>query len=312
MKTLSNKPQFSLKDMRLIPPYKGPKQALYDLLDEVYVKVHLFRHECWNIMIELIADQLGIIETPWKYSVPDLKWVGPTSKPNYAGFQELKKKIQPTGLIESYVEQAKADPWDYLGDIFVEEELAGRSNRLGQCLTPRGIVEMMTTMTLGTSIKKYSFKKPDLATRIWLTEEALKFNDKLAKININLQAERARWHTVIGMRPLLIKYDPEPINQLDPAVGTGRFLIVASLMYPDTPLILHGIEIDISLYRACLVNMAMFSNHPYSIICGDSLRFGFEYSCVGGELWNLGNQWNPPDITPYFIQPYHFSLKDYK
>jgi hypothetical protein len=293
--------------MRVIPAYRGPKKVLREIMREVYLKVHLYQRDCWNISIELIANRLGIITNPWKYSLPDLKWTGTVCKPSYHGFQQLKEQISET-LIDQYIEEAKADPWDYPGDVFEEEELAGR-NRLGQIFTPRGVVEMMVQMTLGMEIKKpYSFQKPDFATRVWLTEEALKFNDKLAEISINLQAERARWHTVLKMRPLLIKYDQEPISDLDPTVGTGRFLIVASQLYPKTPLLLYGVEIDLSLYRACLVNMAMFSNHPYSILCVDSLRLGLN------EPWQLGNQWDPPDISPYYFKPCpidsrHFSLK---
>lgn len=209
-------PRWSLKEMRALPAHKGPKKALYELMEEVEAKVHRFQKECWNIMIELLAEHLGLLSNPWKYSAPEYKWTGPVSKPSYLGLQQLREHIAKTGLIESYIEQAKAEPWDYIGDIFVEQELAGRANRLGQCLTPRGICEMMIQMTLGNNMKKpYSYKKPDLLTRVWLTNEALMFNDKLAEISINLQAERCRWHTVIGMRPLLVKYDPEPITDLD-------------------------------------------------------------------------------------------------
>jgi hypothetical protein len=115
------------------------------------------------------------------------------------------------------------------------------------------------------------------------------------------------------MRPLLVKYEPEPITQLDPCVGTGRFLIVSTLMYPDSPLVLYGIDIDVSLYRCCLVNMAMFSNHPYSIICADTLMIGREYAGVYDELWSLGNQWDPADISPFYFKvtpPFKFSLQE--
>jgi len=309
-------PHFSLREMRAIPPYRGPKRVLADLMHEVEMKVHHFRKECWNITIELLADHLGIIENPWKYSLPNVKWTGPKSKPNYPQFQELKQHIKKTGLIEQYIKEAKEEPWDHLGEIFVEEELAGRHNRLGQNLTPRFIVEFMVKTVLETraEVKPYSFAKPDFWTLAWLTAEALKFNDKLAEISINLQAERARWHTVIGMRPLLVKYDPEPITYLDPAgVGTGRFLLGATLMYPKLPLVLYGIEIDPSLYRACLVNMAMFSNHPYSIVCGDALMIDLPYCSPGSKLWAHGNQWNPVDISPFYFKlkpPFKFSLAE--
>jgi len=145
--------------------------------------------------------------------------------------------------------------------------------------------------------KPYSYAKPDMLTLMWQTAEALNYNDRLAEI--------------IGMTPLLLKYEEKPITDLDPATGTGRFLLEASLMYPKLPLLLYGVEIDVSLYRACLVNMAMFSNHPYSIICADTLMLDPQYSLVGGKVWELGNQWDPPDITPYYfkmVPPFKFSL----
>lgn len=281
-----------------------PKRALLKIMDEVSCRLHRYRKDVWNVTIELLADHLGIIENPWKYSTPDKEYKGPVSKTSNE-LAEIKPKI-PTELIEAYIVAAKTNPWDHLGEIFTEEELAGRKNSLGQCLTPRCIVDMMVKMTLGEKMPKpYSLAKPDFLTLVQLTAEALNFNDKLAKININLQAERARWHTVLGMRPLLVKYEPEPITDLDPCVGTGRFLLGATLMFPKAPLILYGIEIDISLYRACLVNMAMFSNHPYNIICADTLMLS-EKCTVGGDVWDLGNRWDPPDMTPYY---YHSEPK---
>jgi hypothetical protein len=284
------------------------KKALLELMDAVEMKVHHFRKECWNFMIELIADHVGLMQNPWKYSLPDVKWKGPISKPSYHGFQELKKQI-PTELIEDYIKTAKASPWDYLGDVFSEEELAGRSNRLGQMLTPRGVVEMMVQMNLGMNNQKpYSYAKPDRATLMWQTAEALLFNEALP---INLLAERARRHTVLNLTPLLVKYEPQPITDLDPATGTGRFLLVATLMYPKLPLLLYGIEIDLSLYRACLVNMAMFSNHPYSIVCANTLMLDPHFDGPAGNLWNYGNQWDPPDISQFYFKitpPFKFSL----
>ena len=175
----------------------------------------------------------------------------------------------------------------------------------------------MLKMTLDENLKKnrpYSYAKPDQLTLMWQTAEALSYNDKLAKINVNLQAERARWHTVIGMTPLLVKYEQKPITDLDPCTGSGRFLIAASLMYPKLPLLLYGVEIDRSLYRACLVNLAMFSNHPYFIICADTLMLDMKYSAdVSSPMWGLGNQWDPPDMTPYYFKiepPFKFSLAD--
>jgi len=288
-----------------------PKRALLELMDEVEQRVHHFRKECWNITIELLADHLGLFETPWKYSQPKVKWTGPVSKPSYHGLKELKEKI-PVGLIDAYIAAAKAKPWDYLGQVFEDEQLAGRKNRLAQILTPRCIIEFMVKSVIGEKAEKkpYSYTKPDLTTLMWQTAEALAFNDALP---INLLAERARRHTVLNLRPLLVKYEPEPITDLDPCTGTGRFLIVASLMFPKLPLLLYGIEIDPSLYRACLVNMALFSHHPYSIICADTLMIEAGYCGVGSEIWDLGNRWEPADISPFYWKPpkpYKFSLAE--
>ena len=279
-----------------------PKRALLELVDEVEHKVHHFRRECWNITLELIAEHLGLFASPWKYSLPNKVWKGPVSKPSYHGLNELKTKI-PVDLIDAYIIAAKAKPWDYPGEIFTEEELAGRKDRLAQVLTPRCIVEFMVKMTLGEIKKSYSFAKPDFATLVWQTAEALEFNGQLAKTNINLQAERTRRHTVQELKPLLVKYEPEHITDLDPAVGTGRFLLVATLTYPERPLVLFGIEIDQSLYRACLVNMAMFSTHPYSIIRADTLMIDAKYCGGGSEIWDFGNQWDPPDLSAYYWKP---------
>ena len=90
----------------------------------------------------------------------------------------------------------------------------------------------------------------------------------------------------------------KPKTQLDPCVGTGRFLIYPSIMFPDhqkNPLFLFGIEIALSLYRACLVNLSLFSKHPFSIICADTLRCDPDLISPASPIWLLaGNRWNPP------------------
>jgi len=289
----------------------NPKDAFRALMETVEHKVHHFRKDCWNITLELLADYLGLMNNPWRCSLPNVTWKGAISKPSYQGLEELKNQI-PVDLIEAYIAAAKAKPWDYPGEIFTEDMLAGKANHLAQVLTPRQIIDFMLKCTIGENLKKtYSYTKPDQATLIWQTAEALAFNDKLP---INLLAERARRHTVLDMTPLLLKYEPKPITDLDPCVGTGRFLIAATLMYPKLPLLLYGVEIDRSLYRACLVNMAMFSSHPYFIICADTLMLDMKYSAdVSSPMWGLGNQWDPPDMNPYYFKiapPFKFSLAD--
>lgn len=276
-------------------------------MNEVERKVRHFRKECWNITIELLADHLGIIENPWKYSLPKVKWAGPISKPVYPGFQKLKEQIKVTGLVEAYIKAAKKEPWDHLGDIFTEEELAGRKNRMGQLLTPRAIVELMVRM-VGIGEKKQR-PQPDPITEAWLSVESMAYDNKLGR---NSFLEQQRLRNISKIESLLTKYTIKPQTVIDPAgVGTGRFLLGATWHAPKAPLVLFGIEIDPSLYRACLVNMAMFSNHPYSIICADSLMIDKKYCGVNSKIWDLGNQWNPPDISPFYFKikpPFKFSL----
>jgi len=80
---------------------------------------------------------------------------------------------------------------------------------------------------------------------------------------------------------------------LDPAAGTGRFLVDVAVHYPDRRLFLHAVEIDVDLYRACLLNMRLYSWHrPYRILCANSLAVDLR---LGSPNWRYANLWNPPD-----------------
>ena len=108
---------------------------------------------------------------------------------------------------------------------------------------------------------------------------------------------------VVKMMVLMMMGD-KPLTRvetiLDPALGTGRFLLEYTLMFPQKPLILFGIEIDLTLYRVALVNMALYSQHPYSVLCADTFRLN---DSEHPDVWNLGNQWEPPDMSPYSWHP---------
>ena len=167
----------------------------------------------------------------------------------------LKVKEQCAELVEMYVEAAKANPWDYLGEVFMEDRLYARN--FGQVLTPRAIVQLMIQMVMAD----YRVKKE----RAWVDAETIKW---------------AAEYT--------LKY--------------GHHYGLASLMSPNEPLVLFGIEIDLWLYRACLVNMAMFSRHPYTIICADALRIDEKYAYTTSPIWDYGNLWEPPDVTPFYLK----------
>jgi len=214
-----------------IPPLK----LLYETLHEIETTLHYGRSRNWDILVEMLAMYHGIVKQ--------------------TRYLDLYHYLNELDLLNAYTTASLNKPWDYLGDIFLEQDLAG----LGQNLTPKNVVDLMIEMTL-----------------------------------------------------------PKPITKiqtvLDPCVGTGRFLIETSLLRRDSPLILFGIEINIGLYRACIVNMKMFATHPYSIICADTLRLDPDITGPASQIWDLGNRWDPPDMSAFFwkpppINPESFSLK---
>ena len=279
----------------------APKAALYAMLEYIEHKHWHGYRRSWEILIEVLADRLGIIAEPWKYGFPgkvrydhmiEKGWI----KQQHTKYPDILKHFEQTGMLEEYLAAAQQDPWDHLGDIFTELELSGRKNRLGQVLTPKGIIDMMIQMVGITTTRKV----PSKQDQEWLACETLLYEP--------LESQRLRSYANIPSP--LTKYVPQPKTQLDPCVGTGRFLIESSLLAPTAPLILFGIEIDVTLYRACLVNMALFSKHPYSIICGNALMI----DANNKALWDRGNLWEPLDISEFYFKPppvtsTHFSLK---
>jgi len=165
-------------------------------------------------------------------------------------------------------------------------------------MTPRFIVELMTRMVY---------------TGRW--EELVK-DGQMEWIIYEQYLQHLVWYwSIFHSRPRHIRAMEPPLHtQLDPCTGTGRFLIVASQMMPKANLVLFGIEINPALYRSCLVNMALFSHHPYSIICADSLMLDGNKTGPSSKLWDYGNQWDPPDLSEFYVKPpaidsKHFSLK---
>jgi hypothetical protein len=188
---------------------------------------------------------------------------------------------------------AKANPDDHIGEVYTELDLVG----LGQNMTPRAIVELMIKMT-------YATNKLDGEAE-WFCYQS--YRDYVSWYYQTYHAPPSHLKTL----------DPPLHTQLDPCVGSGRFLFIASQMMPKANLVLFGIEINPALYRACLVNLALFSNHPFSIICADSLRLDPDKTGPTSKIWDLGNRWQPPDMSMFYwkppppppINPKSFSLK---
>lgn len=79
---------------------------------------------------------------------------------------------------------------------------------------------------------------------------------------------------------------------LDPCTGTGRFLLDLVWRHRDKRLALFGVELDLDLYRACLVNMKLYGwGMPYFILRADALIVDLQ---PGSPNWRFANRWNPP------------------
>lgn len=203
--------------MKYIPAYTGAKQILHKMFHEIEQSSYMGYRRSWEILVEVLAHYLGIIENPWLYSNPSLdvevvedklsplrksafqiEWpkydllsmllgippklttprIKEPVKPHHIIYYAKRystqlKRRQPTtkkskdvmrfcslfkGELEQYVTNARkefltcsgsAGGADHLGAIFEEFELAGRNNRLGQCLTPVNIVDFICMSTIG-------------------------------------------------------------------------------------------------------------------------------------------------------------------
>jgi len=256
------------------------------MIEEIKMKTGHYGFRSWEIMVEYLAKWLVLNQKTGLASMPPLQGFKGLNLQKDA----LYEYLEGLDYFQHYYAAAKARPWDYIGEVYTEMELVG----LGQNMTPRCIVEFMTKAV-------YPEKMLDGADE-WFC--------------YNSYMEYVTWYWLTyHVRPSHLKpMDPPFKTQLDPCVGSGRFLLVATQMMPKANLVLFGIEINPSLYRSCLVNMAMFSNHPYSIICADALFLDGDKTGPSSKLWDLGNQWNPPDLSAFYwkpppINPESFSLK---
>jgi len=265
-----------------------PKHVLLRMIEEIKMKTGHYGFRSWEIMVEYLAKWLVLNQKTGLACMPPLQGFKGLNLQKDA----LYEYLEGLDYFQHYYAAAMAKPWDYIGEVYIEMELVGP----GQNMTPRFIVELMTKMVHGSPSKHL-----DGEAEFFCYESYRNY---------------LLWYYLMYHAPPnhLKHLDPPIHTQLDPCVGTGRFLLVASQMMPKANLVLFGIEINPSLYRACLVNMAMFSNHPYSIICADALFLDGDKTGTSSKLWDLGNQWNPPDLSAFYwkpppINPRSFSLK---
>ncbi len=257
-------------------PKSPPKAILNNILREINVKEHHFALRRWELLVELLAQ--------WMVRNADLTKASMCCKPfqglDLKQHKELYEHIDRLDLFRHYYVAAKNQPWDYIGDAYLDLEIpAGRS---GIVLTPKAIVDFMVKMTYGDIETKHEAQ----------TICHLSANDYKMRYLL--------YHHVPAFHVRPTKF---PIStQLDPCVGSGRFLLEASIMFPKANLVLFGIDINLSMYRACLVNMVHMSNHCFSLLCGNSLAL----ACITSpyhKIWNLGNRWETPDLTPFHYKP---------
>jgi len=216
--------QLALPGLGQIAPNRKPGEALrilQEMFDIIRESTGQDSRACFNLLVRFLADCLRIHPLPQED-------------------REVAAKLLPLAI--PYFEACAADPWDWLGELFEQQECGNR--RLGQNFTPRPVVRFMVTLAMLKAPKA-----PDDGSRF--------------------------------------------ITVLDPCTGTGRFLVATATMFPDKPLALFGIEIDIDLYRAALVNMRTFAlGRPYLLLRADALVVD---ASLDSPNWRrYGNLWNPP------------------
>jgi len=123
-----------LRQIKLRRYRKGsPERILADLFEDLVRSGH--GHRGWDLIVELIADRYRQIE---------LERHGITLLPK-TKHRDLAEKYREE--IEHYIVAAKQKPWDYLGEVFIKNNLGNPS--LGQNLTPKNVVDLIVQMTLG-------------------------------------------------------------------------------------------------------------------------------------------------------------------
>lgn len=250
-----------------------PKPVLQEIFKIVQQKNRAYSSRNFDLLVELLAQWIVRNADLTKASMCCKPFHGLDLKKN----RELYDFIDKKDLFKHYYVAAKHRPKDYLGEIFQEEGM----ERRGINLTPTHLVQMMIQMTYGDIEKKH-----DAQTFCWNSQ-------KIYRINHIVRVGVPAFH----IRPMEFPME----TQLDPCVGTGRFLLEASIMFPRANLVLFGIDINVTMYRTCLVNMVHMSNHCFSLLCGNTFLLGT--TSPSSKVWDMGNRWELPDLTPFHWKP---------
>lgn len=177
-----------------------------------------------------------------------------------ARLQPLERELEPVArqvlpLLQAFVAALEGEerPFDPLGELFMQVGVADGDQSGGQVLTPRFICEYINDQTVGCLLEE-----------IASGEKAMN----------------------------------QPLAAVDPAAGTGRFPIDLCQRYGNGqqdihPIRVFGVEKNIWLYRACLVNLRMLVPcEPVLVLWGDALLLDLS---PGSPNWLVANRWYPVD-----------------
>lgn len=88
---------------------------------------------------------------------------------------------------------------------------------------------------------------------------------------------------------MTIEKTDEPVNILDPAVGSGRLLMAAHKVAPNSRL--FGVDNDLRMIRLAMTNFAIYRIHGY-LLHADSLRHEIDIGTPAGrDNWRYANRW---------------------
>lgn len=302
-------------------------KLLKEMLDQILEKNHSY-YESWEILIEVLGQYLGIIDQPWLYSEPsnDVEEYEDKLNPlhrsayrvRFPEYDPLRELLGlPPKLTKPVIEEP--DPSRPQYPIWLTKNMKTRIKNRPRHYSSRTSREAQPFLIqfTNTGILESYVRNACAEADLGGSENICAGVDHLGAIfeEFGLADRKNRLGQMLTPVNVVkfmvqINFGDSPVTKietvLDPALGTGRFLIYASISFPYKPMILCGIEIDLTLYRVALVNMALYSNHPYSILCADTLA-------MINQPWELGNLWEPPDMLQFYLKPkpppQPFSLK---
>jgi hypothetical protein len=117
---------------------------LLGMIEEIRMKTGHYGSRGWELLVECLAKWLVLNKKTGLACMAPLQ-----------GFKglDLKKDslyeyLESLDYFNHYYAAAKANPWDYIGEVYCDLGLVGKNT--GQNMTPRCIVEMMTRMVYET------------------------------------------------------------------------------------------------------------------------------------------------------------------